>query len=204
MWSKYTIAQYLIVISISFFPQYPARAQEKKDFILVDSKLWNSNGDTIEGKLVYINQYNFQFNLTMADTSGNTIKHYSPKDLAGFYYKLDDQVVEYESMLNPVDIGRVFLRVLYRGKHSVYQFLDINYKSTVLSYLTFYYLWENGWLDPPISIQNQKEALLHHFSDCPELEYKIKTLDYDLSDIRQILQEYQNCELTDDYEFFYE
>lgn len=179
-------------------------AQDNKDYILVDSELLTGNGDTVKGKLIYINQYNFQFNLTLADTSGNVIKHYSPKDIEGFRYWLDDKMVEYESMLNPVDIGRVFLRVLYRGHYSVYQFLDINYKSSVLSYLTFYYLWDGDWIDPPITNQNETTALLHHFSDCPELEFKIKTHHYDLSDIRQILIEYQNCTLTDEYEFFYE
>lgn len=186
------------------FPGHSLLAQEDKDYILVKCKLWDQDGDTIEGNLIYINQYNFQFNLTLADTSGKPIKYYSPKELAGFYYKLEDQIVEYESMLNPVDMGRVFLRVLFRGYYTVYQFLDINYKSSVLSYLTYYYLWDNEWLDPPISGQNEIPALLHHFSDCPELEYKIKNKEYDLSNIRQILEEYQDCQLTDEYEYFYE
>ena len=179
-------------------------AQEKDDVILVDSKLWDQKGDTIEGKLIYINQYNFQFNIMLADTGGNVIKHYSPKDLAGFSYRLNDQDIEYESMLNPVDIGRIFLRILYRGDYSVYQFLDINYKSTVLSYLSYYYLWNKEWLEPPIHSQNETEALLYHFSDCPELEYKIKTHEYELTDIKKIITEYQDCKLTDDYEFLYE
>jgi hypothetical protein len=203
MWNKYII-ELLLVLLFKLFSQNLVFTQVNDDFILVDSKLWDEKGDTTEGKLIYVNQYNFQFNLVLADTSGNVIKHYSPKDLAGFYYMLDDQIVEYESMLNPVDIGRVFLRVLYKGSKSMYQFLDINYKSTVLSYLTYYYLWEDKWLDPPISAQNETPALLYHFSDCPELEYKIKTSEYSLSNIRLILQEYQECKLTDEYEFFYE
>ena len=203
MWNKYNIGL-LLVLLFNLFNQNLVFTQEDRDFILVDSKLWDVKGDTTEGKLIYINQYNFQFNLMLADTSGNIIKHYSPKDLAGFYYFIDDRIEEYESMLNPVDIGKVFLRVLYRGSKSMYQFLDINFKSTVLSYLTYYYLWEDNWLDPPISRQNERSALLHHFSDCPELEYKIKTLEYNLSHIRLILNEYHECQLTDEYEFLYE
>lgn len=204
MWNKQIIRCFLLLLAISSSPQFSLHAQENEDFILVDSKLWNLDGDTIEGKLMYINQYNFQFNLILADTSGNIIKHYSPKDLSGFQYQLENQIVEYESMINPVDIGRVFLRVLYRSEYTVYQFLEINYKSTVLSYLTYYYLWKNEWLEPPISKQNETEALLYHFSNCPELEYKIKTHEYDLSDIKNILHEYKDCELTDEYEYFYE
>ncbi len=205
MWNKYTIGFNLLLFLLSFPSQYSVMAQEKDKPLLVDGKLWDLNGDTIEGKIIYINQYNFQFNLTLADTSGKPIKNYSPKELTGFCYFLDDNVeVAYESMTNPTDIGKVFLRVLYKGDRSVYQFLDINYRSTSLSYLTFYYLWDREWLDPPFSAQNQTAALLHHFSNCPELEYKIKTGEYNLTDIRQILEEYKDCRKTDEYEFFYE
>ena len=204
MWSKKKFIAICFALFMVLLQNLSCYSQDKENLILVQSKLWTFNGDTIEGDLIYNNQYNFQFNLTLADTSGNTIEHYSPKELAGFMYQLEDEVVEYESMLNPVDIGRVFLRVLYRGQITVYQFLEINYRTSVLSFLTYYYLWDGEWLEPPLSLQNETETLLDHFSDCPELEYKIKTQQYDLSDIRTILQEYEHCKLTDDYEFFYE
>jgi hypothetical protein len=70
--------------------------------------------------------------------------------------------------------------------------------------MTSYYLWEKEWLPPPLSLRYETESLLHHFSDCPELEYKIKTGTYGISHIEMILKEYEACELTDEYEFFYE
>ena len=108
MWNKHTIGYYFLLFLLNFSPQHSAMAQEKDNLILVDGKLWDLNGDTVEGKIIYINQYNFQFNLTLADTSGESIKNYSPKELMGFSYFLDDNVVvEFESMTNPTDIGKV-------------------------------------------------------------------------------------------------
>ncbi len=94
--------------------------------------------------------------------------------------------------------------MLYEGDYTVYQFLELNQKSSVLSFIASYYLWQGKWLEPAISHQHEKESLLHHFSDCPELEYKIKTDEYGLNEIKAIIEEYVNCDLTDDYEFFYE
>ena len=203
MSNKYTIllpAWYFLL----FFSCSVCRAQIEDRALLVDVKFWKGAGDTLFGKALYINQYNFQFNLTVCDTSGQPLAYYSPKDLAGFTYQTGDDNVEFTSMLNPVDMGRLFLRVVYRGKYTLYQLLDINYKTTVLSFLASYYLWDNEWILPAITIRYEKESLLQHFSACPELEYKIKTGQYGLPQTKTIIEEFEHCNLTDTYEFFYE
>lgn len=179
-------------------------AQSEEPAFLVDIKYWNNDGDTNYGKALYLNQYNIQFNLTLTDTSGHSLAYFSPKDLGGFIYNTGDQEIEFNSMPNPVDLGRMFLRVVYRGNFTLYQLLDINYRSTVLSFLVSYYLWDNEWIYPPVSSKFEKESLLYHFSSCPELEFKIKTGQYGLSQIREIITEFEHCKLTDEYEFFYE
>jgi hypothetical protein len=179
-------------------------SQEDGESFLVDCKLWTKEGDTIVGKLLYINQYNLQFNVALTNQNKSPFQYFSPKDISGFVYTSDNEQIEFNSVVNPVDLGRVFLRVLYRGKYTLYQFLEINKKSTVLSFQVSYYLWQNEWLKPPITYLNEKESLLYHFADCPELEYKIKSGTYRLSQIKTIIEEYERCNLTDTYEFFYE
>ncbi len=179
-------------------------AQIDDHALLVDVKYWEDDNDTVFGKALYINQYNFQFNLTICDTSGQPLYYHSPKDLTGFIYYAGSQKYEYFSMLNPVDMGRLFLQVVYQGNYTLFQLLDINYKSTVLSFLVSYYLWDDKWIYPPITSKFERESLLYHFSMCPELEYKIKTGQYGLSQIKNIITEFEQCELTDEYEYFYE
>jgi len=53
-------------------------------------------------------QYNFQFNLTICDTSGQPLSYYSPKDLEGFIYYSGKEKVEFNSVQNPVDMGSSF------------------------------------------------------------------------------------------------
>jgi len=185
-------------------PFHFCNAQIEDRALLADVKFWKNDGDTSFGKALYINQYNFQFNLTICDTSGQPLAYYSPKDLEGFIYYAGNEKVEFNSVQNPVDMGRLFLRVVYRGKYTLYQLLDINYKTTVLSFLVSYYLWDNKWIQPPITSNFEVESLLYHFSSCPELEYKIKTGQYRLPHIKAIIEEFEHCDLTDKYEFFYE
>lgn len=187
-----------------WIPYTICHAQIDENALLVDVKLWNENKDTVYGKALYINQYNFQFNLTIVDTSGQPLAYYSPKDLAGFIYYTGNEKIEFNSMQNPVDMGRLFLRVVYRGKYTLYQLLDIDYKTTVLTFLVSYYLWDDTWLLPPITKRFEKESLRYHFSKCPELDYKIKTGQYGLPNIKTIISKFEECDLTDDYEFFYE
>ena len=182
----------------------PGYSQSEDHALLVDVKYWKSKGDTAFGKAMYINQYNFQFNLTICDTSGQPLAYYSPKDLEGFLYTTGDETIEYTSVQNPVDMGRLFLRVVYRGRYTLYQLLDINYRTSVLSFLVSYYLWDNKWVLPPITSSFETESLLYHFSSCPELEYKIKTSQYGLPHIKEIIDEFEHCDLTDRYEFFFE
>ena len=189
MWNKTAI---LLIILESVTAAFSCQAQEDEQPLMVDVKYWKNSADTSAGKALYINQYNYQFNLTICDTSGQPISYYSPKDLDGFIYYAGNQKYEYKSMLNPIDMGKLFLQVVYQGNYTLYQLLDVNYKSSVLSFLVSYYLWDD------------KESLLYHFSKCPELEFKIKTGQYGLPQIKDILYEFEHCDLTDDYEFFYE
>jgi hypothetical protein len=193
-----------IVLVLYCGSMHELSAQDSDKPVLVDGQIFTLAGDTIEGKLLYINQYNFQFSITLTDTSGNLISYYSPKDITGFSYNLHEDQVEFISMSNPSDLGKVFLRLLYKGKYTVYQFLEINHKSSYLTFRTFYYLWDKQWLEPPITFEFETESLLYHFSDCPELDYKIKTGAYGFSNLSLILNEYESCHLTDEYEFFYE
>ncbi|MBN1597660.1 MAG: hypothetical protein JW894_05160 [Bacteroidales bacterium] len=174
------------------------------DEYIYDFELWLNEGDTIKTKAFYINQFNLQFCVTTVDTAGNEKETFTPKDLKGFKYNNQASEVEFHSMENPNDMGRLFLRIVYKGEYSLYQFLEINLHSTVLSFTALYYLWNNGWLRPPISKTFEKESLLEHFSDCPELEYKIKKGQYGYSNLNEIMSEYENCELTDEYEFILE
>jgi hypothetical protein len=138
------------------------------------------------------------------DTAGNYIRNYSPKDLAGFSYNISDVTYEFISMQNPNDMGRIFMRKVHGGRLKVFQFLDINPASSSLSFRVSYFLWKDEWLQPAIRKEFEVESLLHHFKDCHELEYKIKTGELGLNDIKTILKIYESCELTDEYEFFYE
>jgi hypothetical protein len=190
-----------VLLSLSIVDCY---SQIEDRAILVDVKYWKAEGDTGSGKAMYINQYNFQFNLTICDTSGQPLAYFSPKDLEGFSYYTGNEYIEFNSMQNPVDMGRLFLRVVYRGKYTLYQLLDINYKSSILSFLVSYYLWDGKWILPAITSTFESESLLYHFSSCPELEYKIKTGQYRLPQIKEIIEEFENCKLTDQYEFFFE
>jgi len=181
-----------------------SKGQNNEFPLMVDVKFWKTEGDTLAAKALYINQYNFQFGFNTCDSSGNSLTYYTPKDLAGFFYKTGDEIVEFNSLENPEDMGRLFLRVLHRGRLILYQFLEINHAAPTLTYQAAYYLWNNGWLDPPITQKFEKESLMSHFSECPELEYKIKTGVYGLPQIRNIITEFESCLLTDTYEFFYE
>jgi hypothetical protein len=194
----------LIVPAILMIFFLPGRAQEKERGIILEAKLWTQQGDTTQCTILYINQYNLQFKLTCVDTSSQEVIYYSPKDLEGFSYIMSDEEVEFRSMPNPEDLGRIFLRVAYRGKVTLYQYLEINYRTRYLSFLVSYYIWDKAWKLPAITQAFEMESLLYHFSDCPELEYKIKTREYGLIQIREIISEYEACELTDDYEFFFE
>ena len=178
--------------------------QEKDNLLLVEAKLWTAEGDTIPGLLEYMNQYILQFNITLSDTVENSLKYYSPRDIAGFYFLANDEKVIYHSKENPLNIGKVFLKLLYEGEYSVYQYLEIDQRTSYLSFITHYFLWQDDWLEPEISVQFEKEALLKHFSKCPEIVYKIKTGEYGLKNIVELIEEYKKCDLTDDYEYFYE
>jgi hypothetical protein len=203
MSNSHSIAGLCFLLSFLLLSQ-KAVSQEESISMQVNAKLWNASGDTIYGKLQYINEFNLQFNVTLVDSAGHPLQLYSPKDLDGFIYYLDNDSVEYTSMDNPTDLGRLFLRLLYNGKLKMYQFLEINLRSSYLSYNVSYYLWDNEWLYPPITMKFEKESLLFHFSNCPDLKYKINSGIYHLSNIREILSEYEHCELTDKYEYFYE
>lgn len=179
-------------------------ARSEDDFILLEASLYTISGDTIVGKIKYVNHYNIQFNLPIVDTGGNVIAYYSPKELKGFSYTLLDENYNFISKDNPAGVGKVFLRLLYDGRFSVFQFLELNTKSNYYSFITKYYLWNSDWLEPPITHEFEKQSLLYHFASCPELEYKIKTGEYAFPQIRKIIDEYDACNLTDDYEYFYE
>jgi hypothetical protein len=179
-------------------------AQDENDFMQVNGILWKTSGDTIYGNIQYINQFYFQFSVTLVDSAGTPTQSFSPGDLEGFIYYIENDTVEYISINNPTDLGRLFLRLMYRGKLLMYQFLELDMKSSELTYKVSYYLWDKKWLYPPISIEYETESLLYHFSDCPELEYKIKSGTYRLSQIRAILHEYEHCKKTDTYEYFFE
>ncbi|MBN1953194.1 MAG: hypothetical protein JW801_18460 [Bacteroidales bacterium] len=202
MWNNAQTGLFLGFLFLLFLP-LPAQDEARKDFI-VEAKIRTSQGDTLNCNILYINQYNLQFSLTETDTSGNYIRHYSPRDLSGFTYSISEEINEFTSMTNPDDMGRIFLRKVYEGKYTIYQYLEIDRASSVLSFLASYYIWDDKWLKPAITKQFELESLLYHFSDCQELEYKIKTGEYGLGNIVEILQEYENCELTDEYEYFYE
>ncbi len=188
--------------SILFFQT--VYAQERDKVLRVEAKLWNPSGDTITGLLEYANQYTLQFNITLFDSIENSLKYYSPRDIAGFYFYANGQKVVYHGLENPINIGNVFLKLLYQGEYSVYQYLELDMRSSYLSFITHYFLWKEEWLEPEISIQFEKEALLKHFSKCPEIEYKIKTGEYGLNTLVKIIEEYEKCDLTDEYEYFYE
>ncbi|MBN2524680.1 MAG: hypothetical protein JXB24_15520 [Bacteroidales bacterium] len=196
----------LFFFVVCFIMQYSQTiCQENDEFIAVDVKLWNSDGDTLYGTIDYINQYNLQFSVSLIDTNGNVIKYYSPRDIDGFCFVLNDEKAVFHSVENPLNIGMVFLLLIYEGKYSVYRYLELNQRSSIFSFIPHYYLWsENRWLEPEITKPFEKEALLYHFADCPELEYKIKTGEYGLNSIGTIIEEYEECELTDEYEFFFE
>jgi hypothetical protein len=200
---KYTVVIYALIACC--VPGFVAQAygQPDDEMLLTDAKLWKAN-DTVRGKIDYINQYNLQFSVTLTDTSGNVIKYYSPKELDGFSILLQKEEMVFRSIENPYDIGRVFLMLIYEGTFSVYLYLELNQRSSFISFVPYYYIWKDGWVEPPITVAHEKEALLMHFSDCPELEYKIKNGEYGLTSIIKIIEEYQDCQLTDDYEFFYE
>jgi len=187
-----------------FLVTFVTHAQDGDESIIVEVKYWSPQGDTTSGKAIYVNQYNYQLGFTVCDSAGKPMNYYTPKDLGGFVYVTGDEKIEFNSLDNPVDMGRLFLRVVYRGRFVLYQFLEVNYSAATLTFQTSYYLWNGKWLDPPITQKFEKEALLYHFSDCPELEYKIKTGEYGLSKIRNIITEFEGCQLTDTYEFFYE
>ena len=197
-----------IIIILSFsciiLQLHNVYGQEKDDFLLVEAKLWTPEGDTITGLLEYMNQYTLQFNITLADTIENSLKYYSPRDIAGFYFYANGEKVIYHSKDNPLNIGKVFLKLLYKGEYFVYQYLEIDQRTSYLSFLTHYFLWKDVWLEPEISVQFEKEALLKHFYKCPEIEYKIKTGVYGLKNLVELIEEYEKCDLTDDYEYFYE
>lgn len=198
----------IIILGISLsciILQFPSvYGQGKDDFLLVEAKLWTSVGDTISGLLEYMNQYTLQFNITLSDTIENSLKYYSPRDIAGFYFYANGEKVIYHGKENPLNIGKVFLKLIYEGEYSVYQYLEIDQRTSYLSFLTHYFLWKDVWLEPEISIQFEKESLLKHFSKCPEITYKIKTGEYGLKNIVELIDEYEKCDLTDDYEYFYE
>ncbi len=204
MLSKRNYIWLFLFVIILILPHEDIRSQENGELTVVDSKLWTKEGDTIKGKILYINQYNLQFNVTLTDQNKSPFRFYSPRDIAGFVYTIDSEQIEFNSVVNPVDLGWVFLRVIYRGSKTLYQFLEINSKSSVLSFQVSYYLWDNEWLMPPITYPQEKESLLSHFADCPELEFKIKSGTYGLSQIKTLIEEYESCTLTDTYEYFYE
>lgn len=204
MLTKVYIGVFVFVIACFSNNYTQVCCQEKYNLMLIDSKLWNTDGDTISGKIEYISQYNLQFSVTISDTNRNALSFYSPRDLKGFCFFLNGEKVFFHSVENPFDMGRMFLKIIYAGEYSVYLYLELNQRSSQLSFIPHYYLWKNGWLEPEITIPTEKEALLEHFSDCPELEYKIKTGDYSLRTIGRIIEEYQKCRLTDDYEYFFE
>lgn len=179
-------------------------AQERDNVLLVETKLWNSSGDTITGLLEYMNQYTIQFNITISDTVENSIKYYTPRDIAGFYFYSNGKKVIYHGIENPMYIGNVFLKLIYEGEYCVYQYLELDQRTSYLTFITHYFLWKEVWLEPEISVEFEKEALLKHFSKCPEIEYKIKIGEYGLKNLVQLIQEFEECDLTDDYEYFYE
>ena len=194
----------IIIIACLVFNGNNIYSQDNTNMMLVDSKLWRSERDTIIGMIDYINQYNLQFGLTLTDSGGTTIKYYSTRDLEGFSIVLENDTIIFHSVENPFDIGRVFLRLLYSSEYSVYLYLELDQRTSILSFIPYYFIWKDDWLQPPITIPHEKEALLMHFSDCPEVEYKIKTGEYSLKTLTTIIEDYQKCKLTDEYEFFYE
>lgn len=193
-----------LVLSVTVSGQEPSDTVNSSKPVLIDATLIFTNDDSLNGKILYRNQYEYQFRIILTDTIGNVIEYYTPKDLRGFIYVIDSSRYRYDAMDNPMDIGKVFLRLMYRGENSVYQFLEANQRNNRISFRLQYYIWNEVWRDPPITPENTTWALLKHFSDCPELEYKIKTGEYGFSSMAKILREYEKCSLTDRYEFFYE
>lgn len=197
---KHIVVAFTIVCLIPHFIQ--VYGQDKGELVMLESKLWKSPGDTIVGEINYVNLYNLQFIIAVSDTNNKSPKYYSPKDLSGFYCILNNERLIFQSMENPFDRGRVFLQLIYKGKYSAYLFLELDQRTSMFSFIPHYYLWNDVWLEPEISIPLEKEALLYHFSDCPELEFKIKTDEYGLKNIGEIIEEYHECDLVDEYEFF--
>ena len=83
-------------------------AQEEERSTIISAKVWDFSGDTTDCKVQNTNQFNLQFNLTQVDTGGRAIAYYTPKDVAGFSYEMSNEKIEFASVSNPDDIGRIF------------------------------------------------------------------------------------------------
>ena len=70
-----------------------------------------------------------------------------------------------------------------------------------MNYKVEYFLWKNGWQLPAITYDDEVGSLLAHFSNCFQLQYKIKSHEYGIAQFRKILAEYENCELINKYDF---
>jgi len=140
MLSKKSIGLIIFIVLVYLVNDNRCCGQDSKDMLLIETKLWNEKGDTITGLIDYINQYNLQFNLTIIDTVTGVIKYYSPRDIAGFSFKVNTGEAVFYSVENPFNIGRVFLKAIYQGQYSVYQYLELDQRSSILSFIVHFYL----------------------------------------------------------------
>ena len=174
-------------------------------YFLVNATLITYSDDTLNTIIKFGNEFNLQFTITATDTITDRDTIYSPREIKQFYYIVNKDTVSYFSKNSPIDQISVFMKLLYHGKKDLYQFVTLNKKKAPMVLQVEYFIWNNGWELPAISPDNELESLLAHFSNCFELQYKIKSHEYGLQQIKRIIQEYENCKLTDDkYEFFNE
>ena len=163
--------------------------------------LITDTNDTIPALVQFGNEFNMQYTLTSTDTSGNPLTIYTPRDIKKFYYIVNTDTTWYISKESPIDGIGVFMKLLIRGRIDLYQLIVPDKQKSPMNYKVEYFLWKNGWQLPAITYDDEVGSLLAHFSNCFQLQYKIKSHEYGIAQFRKILAEYENCELINKYDF---
>lgn len=190
----------LSIIHCLIISNIDCSAQNSNYFLLPVSLITFSN-DTIHTRIQFGNEFNLQYTLTSTDTSGNPLTIFTPREVKKYFYVVNKDTTWFISHQSPIGQIEVFMKLLYRSKIDLYQLIVPDKKKGPANYKVEYFLWKNGWELPAITFDNQEESLLAHFSDCFQLQFKIKSHEYGISQLKKIITEYENCELSSEYDF---
>ncbi len=202
MWNKRAVILCAFLGLVLSICKIQAQQETDTTLVYVRAETLTKKGEFLEGKMSLTSDYLLQFNIMFVDTIKWQTYYFSPKDIEYITYSVDSNDYTLVSLVNPRnDGGMLMLREIYKGRYSLYQLVDQDHSQTVLTYTAFYYMYSDKWHLPGLTHLNFIYDGILLFADCPELSRKIKNGVYDYSDLYQVIVEFNQCGIPDNFDY---